>query len=336
MRRSDSAAMNADDQSAAIERAVEVLRGGGLVALPTETVYGLGADARNPDAVRRIFSVKGRPADHPLIVHLGSAADLDAFAVDIPDDARKLAARFWPGPLTIVLWRAPDVPDVVTGGRDTVALRVPDHAATLAVLRALGSGVAAPSANRFGHVSPTTADHVRQDLGEEVDYVLDGGPCKVGLESTIVDLTTEIPVLLRPGAVTAEQIEATLGRPIERTATGPARAPGMLRAHYAPHTKVELVAPPGLAPRARALMALGARVGMLTSSSTESIAGVRRFDLGTSAEDAGRALYASLRAADAAGLDVILVVEPPADDELAPAIADRLSRAAAAHRPESP
>lgn len=315
----------------AIERAVQVLRDGGLVALPTETVYGLGADARVPAAVRRIFAVKGRPADHPLIVHIASAEALDAFAVDVPNDARRLADAFWPGPLTLILWRAPSVPDVVTGGRDTVALRVPDHPLTLAVLRALHSGVAAPSANRFGHVSPTTAEHVRADLGDEVDFVLDGGPCRVGLESTILDMTTEVPVLLRPGAVTPEAIEAVLGRAIERVATGPSRAPGMLRAHYAPRTKVELVPREGLAERARELRAQGLRVGLLAPSATGAIPDVTRFDLGEDPEDFGRSLYASLRAADAAHLDRILVLEPEGQGGLALAIRDRLRRAAAAH-----
>ncbi|MEJ5211921.1 MAG: L-threonylcarbamoyladenylate synthase, partial [Burkholderiales bacterium] len=172
-----------------LDRAVALLRAGGVVAIPTETVYGLAADARNPQAVRRVFAIKGRPADHPLIVHIAAAESLPQWARDIPDAAWRLAGRFWPGPLTLILRRAPGVPDEVTGGQDTVGLRVPDHPLTLELLRRFGGGLAAPSANRFGHVSPTRPEHVAQELGEAVDLILDGGPCSVGVESTILDLS---------------------------------------------------------------------------------------------------------------------------------------------------
>ncbi len=180
-----------------------MLRDGGLVAFPTETVYGLGADASSPAALRRLYAVKGRPADHPVIVHLASIGQLADWAVDVPERARRLAEACWPGPLTLVLERSPRVPDEVTGGRPTVGLRVPDQPIALALLRAFGGGVAAPSANRFGRVSPTTADDVRADLGDDVDVVLDGGPCRVGVESTIVDCSRGDPIVLRLGGIRA-------------------------------------------------------------------------------------------------------------------------------------
>ncbi|MSW95365.1 MAG: threonylcarbamoyl-AMP synthase, partial [Actinobacteria bacterium] len=231
-----------DPTPAEITRAATVLRDGGLVALPTETVYGLGADARNPEAIERLYAAKGRPGDHPVIVHLAGEAELGEWAADVPPQALAAAARWWPGPLTIVLRRAPGVLDAVTGGRETVALRVPDQQATLEVLRLVGGGIAAPSANPFGAVSPTTADHVRAALGARVDFILDGGPCGVGVESTILDLSDPArPMLLREGAVTAAELEAELGAAVTRD-RGPARAPGMLAAHYAPRARVELAA----------------------------------------------------------------------------------------------
>ena len=198
----------------AIARAAEVVRRGGLVAFPTETVYGLGADARDPRAVARIFAVKGRPSDHPLIVHVGSADAMEEWALDVPVLAHTFAARFWPGPLTLVLRRAADVLDEVTGGQHTVGLRVPSHPVALALIRASGCALAAPSANRFGRVSPTTAAHVRDDLGDDVDLILDGGPCEVGVESTIVDLSGREPAILRPGGVPREALEAVAGTAI--------------------------------------------------------------------------------------------------------------------------
>jgi L-threonylcarbamoyladenylate synthase len=199
-----------------IERAVALLRRGELVAFPTETVYGLGADAANPAAVARIFAAKGRPADHPLIVHLPAAEHLARWARDIPAEAEKLAAAFWPGPLTLILKRQPQVPNAVTGGQDTVGLRVPSHPLALELLRAFEGGIAAPSANRFGRISPTTAAHVREELGERVPLVLDGGACPVGIESTILDLSRGVPVLLRPGAIGPADIARVLGRAFAR------------------------------------------------------------------------------------------------------------------------
>ncbi|MBS3936707.1 MAG: threonylcarbamoyl-AMP synthase, partial [Sulfuritalea sp.] len=231
-------------------RAAELLRAGELVAFPTETVYGLGADARNPAAVAKIFAVKGRPADHPLIVHIPDAAHLDRWARDISAAARAVAAKFWPGPLTLILKRHPDVPDCVTGGQDTIGLRVPNHPVALALLKAFAEqgsgGIAAPSANKFGRISPTTAQHVRDDLGEGgesgVALVLDGGPCPVGIESTILAMSDERTTVLRPGMLSGFDIGLFLGRmPAEAVNASSVKTPGSHLAHYAPRTPLLLV-----------------------------------------------------------------------------------------------
>ncbi len=298
-----------------ITRAAAILRAGGLVAFPTETVYGLGADAANPDALHRLYAVKGRPADHPVIVHLAAAAQLDDYASELPEIARALAHACWPGPLTLVVRRrAGAVADAATGGRDTVGLRVPDHPLALALLRAFSGGVAAPSANRFGKVSPTTAQHVRDDLGADVDMVLDGGPCRVGVESTIVDVTSAVPVILRVGGVSEERLAAIVGARLDRRTSGEVAAPGTLPSHYAPNARVEIVGPDAVTARAEALRATGLRVGVLEPLAT--------------IEDDARDLYRRLRDADARGLDVLLVVPPP-DAGLGAAVLDRLRRAAA-------
>ncbi len=301
-----------------LEAAIARLRAGGLVAFPTETVYGLGADARREDAVRRVFAVKGRPADHPLILHFANAAGALAAAREVPEAARVLADALWPGPLTLVLRRAAWVPDVVTGGQDTVGVRVPAHPIAQALLAGLGAPIAAPSANRFGAVSPTTAAHVRADLGDDVDLVLDGGPATVGLESTIVDLTCDPPTILREGGVSREELGALLALAPPGTAHGGVRAPGTLAAHYAPRARVRLVAPDALAAEHARLSALGARVTVLEAprdaAETAALA---------------RDLYARLRGADDAEMDVVLAVLP-APHGLGAAIADRLRRAAAA------
>lgn len=312
-----------------IARAAKLLRRGGVVAFPTETVYGLGADARNVDAVRRVFAIKGRPAHHPLIVHLAGADWLDGWARAVPDGARELASAFWPGPLTLVLPRQSRVPDAVTGGQDSVALRVPDHPVALALIAAAGALVA-PSANRFGHVSPTTAEHVQAELGGAVDMILDGGPCRVGVESTILSLLTDTPTLLRPGAVTPQAIEAVLGRPVARGGGG-VRVPGALPAHYAPSTPLELHPAADLPARAAALAASGRRV--IVSGMGEAIsplpAGVHCHVLPAEPSACARQLYATLRELDAAGGDVILVQAPPAGSDW-DAVRDRLTRAARA------
>jgi L-threonylcarbamoyladenylate synthase len=319
-----------------IEHAVAVLRAGGLVALPTETVYGLAADAANELAVRRVFAVKGRPASHPVIVHIAGAAALDEWARDVPDAARRLAAAFWPGPLTLVLPRSERALDVVTGGQDTVALRAPDHPVALAVLRAFGGGLAAPSANRFGHVSPTTAEHVRADLGADVDLVLDGGPCAIGVESTIVDLASDpaAPVILRTGAIGADDVARVLGVAVRVAAAGTdaggVRAPGMLAAHYAPRAGVELVSADEAGPRAAALAGGPARRIVLVAPpgvAAPALGPGQRIDAPADPGAFAQRLYAMLREADARGAEVALVVPPP-ESGLGVAVRDRLRRAA--------
>jgi L-threonylcarbamoyladenylate synthase len=309
-----------------IARAVEILRSGGLVAFPTETVYGLGADASSPAAVRRIFEAKGRPADHPLIVHLGSVDALDAWAADVPPLARTLAEALWPGPLTIVLRRSARVPDAVTGGLPTVGLRVPAHPIALELLRAFEGGIAAPSANRFGTVSPTTAEHVRDGLGDRVDLVLDGGASAVGVESTIVDLSGDEPGILRPGGVPREVLEALAGVPFPVREGGEIRAPGTLASHYAPDARLMLVAPPDQPARAAELRARGLRVGVLAFEPNARVEGATVVDLGDSEEEAARRLYAAIRELDDT-CDVILGW-PPEERGLGLAIGDRLRRAA--------
>jgi L-threonylcarbamoyladenylate synthase len=310
-----------------IDRAVEVLRAGGLVALPTETVYGLAADAANPEAVRRVFAAKGRPPDHPLIVHLASAADLSRWAAEVPPAAERLAAACWPGPLTLVLPRAPGVLDVVTGGRPTVGLRVPDQPVAAAVLARFGGGLAAPSANRFGRVSPTRAEHVVADLGERVDLVLDGGPCRVGLESTIVEVVGDRASVLRVGVLTAEELTAIAGIPVTAEASSPARAPGMLASHYAPRARVVLVEPGQLAGAIEALTD-GTRAVVLAETLPADLpATVELLEPVGDAVGYARHLYERLRAADDLGADVVLAVLPaPVGSGLA--VRDRLRRAA--------
>jgi L-threonylcarbamoyladenylate synthase len=301
--------------------------------MPTETVYGLGADAANETAVRRIFAAKGRPTDHPLIVHLASADRIDAWAEAIPETARALAAAFWPGPLTLVLRRRPEVLLAVTGGLPTVALRVPDHPIARELLDAFGGGIAAPSANRFAGVSPTSAADVVAELGDVVDFVLDGGPCRVGVESTIVDLSHGPPQLLRPGGVTREQLEATLGASLPIRSDGAVRAPGQHPLHYAPTALVELVTSTDLKGRAEAWLAAGRRVGILTlDGTTSTVASAHPLSLPPADRGGAAGLYAALRQADRLGLEVILAV-PPARVGLGLAIADRLERAAGPRRP---
>lgn len=312
-----------------IERAVEILRNGGLVAFPTETVYGLGADARNPRAVRRIFQVKGRPPTHPLIVHIAEPEDLYQWAVGIPEVAWRLADRFWPGPLSLVLRRSSLTPPEVTGGQETVAVRVPSHPVARDLLRAFGSGVAAPSANRFQGVSPTTADHVRDSLGRDVDIVLDGGPCPVGLESTILDLTGDEPAVLRPGGIPLEDLRGILGSLSPTGTERKVRAPGQHPLHYAPRARVTLVEDRALIPTALRLQGDGHRVGLLlphhVPPSPEFSGPVIR--LPERADGIARMLYSALRDLDRAGCGVIVASLPPAHG-LGLAIADRLHRAA--------
>jgi L-threonylcarbamoyladenylate synthase len=313
---------------AEITRAARVLRDGGLVAFPTETVYGLGADASSSAALRRLYAVKGRPADHPVIVHLGSAERLADWAAEVPPAAGRLADACWPGPLTLVLARSPRVADEATGGRPTVGLRVPDQPVALALLRAFDGGVAAPSANRFGRVSPTTADDVRADLGDDVDVVLDGGPCRVGVESTIVDCSRDEAVVLRLGGVARERIEDILGCSVPVLSTGEIAAPGTLPAHYAPRARVVVIEARELARRVRDELAAGRRVGVLASKVPDDVpADAIVVGEPADADDYARALYALLRTADTERLDVLVAVPPP-DVGIGAAVADRLRRAA--------
>jgi L-threonylcarbamoyladenylate synthase len=304
------------------------LAAGDVVAFPTETVYGLGADATNPVATARIFSLKGRPSEHPLIVHIADPATLGEWTREVPSGARTLAARFWPGPLTLILSRSVRVPNAVTGGQDSVGIRCPSHPVAQALLREfarVGSGaVAAPSANKFGHVSPTTAQHVRDEFGALLP-VLDGGACEVGLESTIVDLSRGAPVLLRPGGISREAIEAALGESLrERDAESP-RASGTLAAHYAPRTALALVESSELLEE----LELPANVAVLALREPQG--DIRVTSWITASSDPGRYghdLYANLRTLDASGAKRIVVEAPP----LLPAweaVNDRLARAAA-------
>lgn len=350
--------------------AARVLADGGLLGLPTETVYGLAADAENPAAVARVFAAKGRPADHPLIVHVTGADDLDVWGRDVPDHARRLAERLWPGPLTLIVPRSPVAGDHVTGGQDSVGLRAPSHPVARAVLTAAARlgvrGVAAPSANRFGRVSPTTAAHVVDELGARLvvgtDAVLDGGPSLVGVESTILDCTGALPRLLRPGAIGAAELasagvatsgltatgltanDSTTGHPA-RTGTadegttnagtdaapsrppGGIRAPGTLAAHYAPSAAVHLVAAADVARTAGRLGNPLSPVGLLAEAAVETPADAVRLASPTDEATYAAVLYAALREADALGLSHVVAV-PPADRGVGAAVRDRLRRAA--------
>ncbi len=310
----------------AFEAALAALRRGEAIGLPTETVYGLAADAGNPEAVRRIFALKGRPADHPLIVHVAGVDALDNWATDIPAAARQLAAAFWPGPLTLVLRKQARVPDVVTGGQETVGLRCPDHPVALALLREFGGGLAAPSANRFGHVSPTTAAHVRAEFGDAVPLVLEGGDCTIGIESTIVDFTGETPRILRPGMLGRERIEAVIG-PVEAGATAASpRASGTLEAHYAPRTPLLLLPRSSLANEASEQQALGKAVQVLALGELPD--GVPGLALANEPASYAHDLYAALRELDGRGANLLLAERPPEGDAWL-AIHDRLRRSAA-------
>ncbi|MEJ2292525.1 MAG: L-threonylcarbamoyladenylate synthase [Deinococcales bacterium] len=335
-----------------VAEAVGVLQRGGLVAFPTETVYGLGAAARDRGALARLYAAKGRPPSHPVIVHLPSAEALPGWAREIPERARRLAEAFWPGPLTLVLQRAAGVPDEVTGGQDTVGLRVPDHPLALRLLHRFGDGVAAPSANRFGRISPTTAAHVADEFADLDVLVLDGGPCRVGLESTIVDLSAGAPRLLRPGGVHRHALEQLLGERValaehlserdeprpERPAEGPAgaagaqtpvpRAPGGLPRHYAPTTPAELVAPEALEARVRQL---GAAVAVLARRPPPPEYRGAWTELPGDPESYAQALYAALRRLDASGSARIVIEAVPAGPDWL-AVRDRLHRATAADR----
>ena len=313
--------------SAEIHQAAAILRRGGLVAFPTETVYGLGADADNAEAVRSIFAAKGRPADHPVIVHLANAEDMHDWSYEIPKQALRLAECYWPGPLTMILRSNGRALDVVTGGLKTVGLRVPGHPVALELLRAFGGPIAAPSANRFGRVSATRAEHVREEFGAAVEMILDGGECEVGLESTIVDFSGNEPAILRPGAITLEQVEAVCGQYLAAPSSDSPQCSGRLASHYAPAARVEIVAPAELLPRAEALLREGSRVAILRPAAARPVAGAVEIPLPADLNALAHELYAALREVDRLGCNVALVTLP-ADAGLGAAIADRLLKAA--------
>ena len=306
----------------AIALAVQSLLAGHLVAFPTETVYGLGADACNAIGVARIYEVKGRPADHPLIVHMASMDGLGEWARDVPGYAISLAHDFWPGPVTLVLKRSSLAEDFITGGQETVGIRVPDHVVALTLLEAFesigGKGIAAPSANRFGHVSPTNATAVAEELGKFLDFsdqIIDGGACAVGVESTIIDCTGGAPRILRPGAITVAMIEESTGLEVLSAAGNAMRVSGSLENHYAPVAKVILDVAPIVGQ------------GFIARAEIETPAGAIRLTAPKSDGEFAQVLYAALRRADAAGLKEV-IVHQPVGDGIGVAIRDRLARAA--------
>ncbi|MCL2309348.1 MAG: L-threonylcarbamoyladenylate synthase [Proteobacteria bacterium] len=331
---SAASASIAPASDATLKRAATLLRAGELVAFPTETVYGLGADAGNPAAVAKIFAAKGRPADHPVIVHVAAAKDFAFWAHDIPEVAQKLIARFCPGPLTLILPRATHVSDTITGGQDSIGIRMPSHPVARRLLQAFaaqgGRGIAAPSANCFGHVSPTTAQHVADDLQDRVALIVDGGSCEHGIESTIIALTGDAPLLLRPGSLPLAALEATLGAPLQRLdrthASAAPRASGTLASHYAPRTSAELVAAEALTVVSRRYQQEGKRVAALLRTVPALEHATHTFVAPINVSGYAHALYAALRALDAHGDDVLLIEDVPASIEWL-AVHDRLLRA---------
>jgi L-threonylcarbamoyladenylate synthase len=323
----------ARDTQKQIQAAVEALRAGELVAFPTETVYGLGANASDPTAVRKIFELKGRPSDHPIIVHIDDKKHLQRWAQDLPPEAQALANAFWPGPLTLVLNRAPAVSDIVTGGQDTIAIRIPSHPIARQLLAGFGGGVAAPSANRYGHVSPTRADHVRDEFGKSIKHVLDGGDCKIGLESTIVLCTGSVPRLLRPGSITLSQLRAVVPGVITGFDPAAPRAPGDKPRHYSPKTPVTLVPGRRLVDVMREFTDEKEKVAVLSlrppSTANRYMTWI---NAGGRHEAYARNLYAHLRTLDKVGAKVILIEEVPAGEQW-DAVRDRLKRAASKDAP---
>lgn len=317
-----------------ITAAARILCAGGTVAFPTETVYGLGADVTNLDAIQKIYKIKQRPIDHPLIVHISDISHLAYWAQAIPASAWKLAQQFWPGPLTVILRRSRHIPDNVTGGQDTVGLRIPAHPVALALLKALGPGkaLAAPSANRFGRISPTTAAHVREELGCDVDMILEGGACDVGLESTIISFCEQTPQILRPGAIALSELENALNSPIifAHNIKHTIRTSGSLPAHYAPTTPLRMYATAQIWQNALALAAQGLKTVVITwsdiSKSQPSTQFIQYYAMPADPINYGKLLYAKLRQLDQAAFDYMIIEKPPGDPAWL-AITDRLQRA---------
>ena len=307
-----------------LSKAVHALSAGEVIGLPTETVYGLAADAMNISAVRKIFELKGRPVDHPLIVHIADSAQLSRWAIDIPEEAFVLAQHFWPGPLTMILRKHADVPDEVTGGQDTLGLRCPAHPLALTVLRQLNGGVAAPSANRFGRISPTTAQHVHDEFGDAVPIVLDGGECEVGIESTIIDLSSEPPRLLRPGMISQEEIEAVIG-PIGANAKPESpRVSGSLAAHYAPRTPMQMFSRMALIEEYARKTELGLNCEALCLDTLPR--GIKGLILNNEYHAYAHGVYAAMRELDDRKADLLLIEQTPQTSEWL-AVNDRLNRA---------
>ena len=312
-----------------ITSSLAYLRSGELVAFPAETVYGIGADARNEIAVQKIFKAKGRPADHPLIVHIASAGQLTDWAIDIPDAAWTLAEHFWPGPLTMILNKQPSVSPLITGGQDTIGLRVPNHPLTLELLKQFGSGLAGPSANKYGRVSPTTAAHVSADLGAEVAAILDGGPCAIGIESTIIYLAGDQPAILRQGAISAAEISAVLNMqvPIELKKT--VRTSGTHESHYAPHTPVYLVEPEALIGTVIKYLAKHKNFSVISlqPKPIDLLVNVYWQQVANNHEIYAQSIYANLRQHDQLKTSAILIEQVPTENAAWAAIRDRLTRA---------
>jgi L-threonylcarbamoyladenylate synthase len=306
-----------------LSAAVQALKDGEVIGLPTETVYGLAADAMNTHAVKKIFALKGRPIDHPLIVHIADASQLSRWANNIPEEVFVLAQHFWPGPLTMILKKQPQVPDVVTGGQDTVGLRCPAHPLALALLQQFGSGVAAPSANRFGRISPTTAQHVRDEFGDAVPVILEGGECEVGIESTIIDLSNPMPRILRPGMISQTEIESVIGvigqAALDKDQNIP-RASGTLAAHYAPRTPMKS--------QTRAEILRKPEPNTCYLLLDEPILSLQSICLANNSQAYAHHLYAALRELDQRNCSLIIIEQTPQNSEWL-AVNDRLSRALA-------
>ncbi len=312
-----------------LDEAVAALRNGELVAFPTETVYGLGANARDPAALRRVFEAKGRPASHPLILHIDNARFLSRWVAEVPDAAMLLAKRFWPGPLTLVMRRSAETSEILTGGQDTVAVRIPSHPVAQQLLTAFGGGIAAPSANRYGRVSATRAEHVRDEFGPLVRVILDGGECSIGLESTILSLVGPQPQLLRPGRVSAAEIETVIGPILQGPSADAPRVPGTHARHYAPQTRVSLVPTSEIEGDIEAILHEARRVAVLARRPPRrNYPGVTWINAPSRADTYARELYSNLRRLDKAGADLILVEQLPDEAEWL-AVRDRLRRAAA-------
>jgi L-threonylcarbamoyladenylate synthase len=323
-----NAAMTLSNQTD-VRRAAVSLKSGRLVGMPTETVYGLAADARNQEAVEAVFEAKGRPKGQPIIVHIGSVGELEEVGRDLSDEARKLALAFWPGPLTLVVKRSEMIGKIVTGGHDTVGVRMPSHPVALALLKTFGGPIAAPSANKYGAVSPTTAEHVTAGLGDRVDMVLDGGSCEGGIESTIVDVSGDVPVVLRLGLVTAKDLEKVLGVDIRYQEKNTTPSPGRVSSHYKPSADVFVVKRSQIDAKLQELRADGRQVGLVVCTAFEDLSGAHHTQVvGDGTHAYARKLYDCLHFADSKGVDAV-IVEPPMDDGVGLAIMDRLRRASA-------